>query len=110
MQPEQAHREQGEQSSAVDDVAESLHVRVEVSNSRLGRLSRIFPDLQKRVCDCVSAITTVATAADQEYEAVSDEANCYCHQECPQPGGQRQAAPQETDKLCYTSTFTWSSA
>lgn len=33
VQPEQAHREQGEQNSAVDDVAESLHVRVEVSSS-----------------------------------------------------------------------------
>ena len=40
LQPEQAHREQDIHNSAIDDVADNLHVRVEVSSIFMRRLTR----------------------------------------------------------------------
>lgn len=103
LQPEQAHRKH---TSALDDVAENLHVRMEVSsilqqvNQRLPRLGAL-----KGQYDASSAKMNVVAAADQKYEAISNQANCYCYQEHPYPVGEMQTACTEADKLCHKATY-----
>ena len=76
-----------QQNTSMDGIAENLHVRVEVGKTGLA------------ICKvCSSCMFQLVTAADQEHEAVADEADCHCSEECSKPASQSQAHVNNADQ------------
>ena len=86
LQGDKAQQEKRSDGAVVDEVAENLHVRMEVKACVVFYLA-LHTALELRNC-----------AAHKKHEAIPDEANQQRHQELSQPTTKKQAGPKKADQ------------